>query len=53
MKMIWACPCGSGYPLQVLARVIAYSLSNLFARCGLSASIPHATSITGMSMLEL
>ncbi|MDR1344194.1 MAG: hypothetical protein LBJ39_02460 [Tannerellaceae bacterium] len=31
--MIWACPYGSGFPLQVLARS---------ARSGLSAAIPHA-----------
>jgi len=30
-RSIWACPCGPGFPLQVLA-----------LRCGLSAAIPHA-----------
>jgi len=32
--MIWACPSGSGYPLQVLALPSS--------GCGLSTSIPHA-----------
>jgi len=33
-EIIWACPSGSGYPLQVLALPLS--------GCGLSTSIPHA-----------
>jgi hypothetical protein len=33
-EIIWACPSGSGYPLQVLALPSS--------GCGLSVSIPHA-----------
>ncbi len=51
LKFFWACPCGSGYPFQVLVqrkpqRLLSHLPTETFEAflryCGLSTTIPHA-----------
>jgi len=48
-----ACPSGSGYSLQVLARGLLDIFTNVNARCGLSAAIPHASIIPNKKHMAL